>query len=239
MEKFTLWIDTFGNTTAPEEWRLKSSIEMQRLYYIKSGKGRYQENGCMKDFIPGKIYLFPYNLQARFETDSEEPIDHIYFDFVSMPPIISKSPIIYEAIEYPEIMKMVQLMDILSASVKRDHMDILYSVLDLLLRLLWNRKPLPFSTDTVVCEVQNYIHQHYAEYITIAQLAAFSHLEENYFIRRFKNEVGQTPYAYLKRYRLLRAREYIAKGKTVAQTAALVGYENASSLTRALHSLAD
>lgn len=240
MEKVTLQIDTFGNGTAPAEWRLKSSVEMQRLYYIKGGKGRYlDENKCMKDFISGKIYLFPYNLQARFETDAEDPIDHIYFDFISMPPIISKCPITYDTSKHPEIMKVVQLINMISSSMKMDRTDIRYSVLELLLSLLSDIKPLPFSTDSMVCEVQSYIQQHYAEPISIAQLAASSHFEENHFIRRFKEAVGQTPYAYLKRYRLLRAREYIANGKTITQTAALVGYENASSLSRALHSLTE
>jgi len=68
----------------------------------------------------------------------------------------------------------------------------------------------------------------------VSDLSTRAGFEQNYFIRRFKNVMGVTPYAYLRSYRLLKARELMAGGCTVARAAELVGYENASSLSRAL-----
>ena len=56
----------------------------------------------------------------------------------------------------------------------------------------------------------------------------------NAFIRHFKRVMGQTPYAYIKDYRLMKATELLSQGVTVARAAELVGYENGSSLSRAL-----
>lgn len=48
--------------------------------------------------------------------------------------------------------------------------------------------------------------------------------------------MGQTPYAYLRTYRLALAKQAIASGNTLTQAAEKGGYQNAASLSRALRS---
>lgn len=57
------------------------------------------------------------------------------------------------------------------------------------------------------------------------------------FIRRFRRVVGQTPYAYLRTYRLALARQALASGDTLTQAAEKVGYQDAASLSRALRAM--
>ena len=45
----------------------------------------------------------------------------------------------------------------------------------------------------------------------------------------------QTPYTYLKNYRLFKARNLLLEGVSAEKAAERVGYESAASLTRALN----
>lgn len=49
--------------------------------------------------------------------------------------------------------------------------------------------------------------------------------------------MGQTPYAYLRTYRLALARQALASGDTLTQAAEKVGYQDAASLSRALRAM--
>ncbi len=78
--------------------------------------------------------------------------------------------------------------------------QILYRLLHLILLLLSNVVPIPYTTDEAVVTSLDYIHKNYNEPISIKDLCALVSLSENQFIRRFKNVMGKTPYAYLRSY---------------------------------------
>ena len=96
--------------------------------------------------------------------------------------------------------------------------------------------PLPFVHDEVILRTVDYMEENLSspEPLRVKELAKRAGFEENYFIRRFKNALGMTPYAFLRSRRLYKARELIADGMSVTHAAEAVGYENASSLSRAL-----
>ena len=255
MTNISMFIDLAGKGVAPADWHQARSINIQRLYYIKSGTGYYiGEDGTRTRFIPGRIYLHPYNLRHRFITCADDRIDHLFFDFLSTPPIISPEPLCYDVRPATPLMHMVELLDSLlrerrtgmralekysytagaGAGSHEEYGQTIYTLLQALLMLLSNERELPFASDPMVIDTLEYIRENYAAPISVGELAARAGFEVNYFIRRFGKVMGLTPYAYLRSYRLLRAGELISGGVTIARAAELVGYENASSLSRAL-----
>lgn len=255
MTDIKLFIDTAGSTLTPQGWYILHKVKMQRLYYIKGGTGTYSCDGkAPKPFEVGKIYLFPYNVNISFDAKTEDPIDHIYFDFVSAPPIISDGPVVYEVQEGSAIHKALLLADQLFSEYHAwslfqspiphitsaepgsydEQRQTMYQMLKVLLILLSAKAEIPFSTDEVINDTVEYIRKNYMTPITIKKLAIRAGLEENYFIRRFKSVMGQTPYAYLKSHRLLCASELITNGASLSQASEMVGYENPSSLSRAM-----
>jgi len=250
----SLFIDVVGAGTVPPGWYVRDRIKKQRLYYIRSGKGSFTDAaGNRIPFESGKIYIHPYNLVAEYESDPDDPIDHIYFDFISSPPIISDTPPVYEvksgsALEHTiraveamlsELGKHQRFADvtvhwrILTGDSEYSH--IFRHVLSLILFELSVIKPLPFSSDETVNKTLEYIKINYNTPITVSELAELAGFELNYFIRLFKKVMGMTPHAYLRSYRLLKAKALISQGKTLSEASALVGYESASSLSRALN----
>lgn len=233
---FSLQISTFGQGAAPPGWALANSTEMQRLYYIKGGAGRYLcTDGQYESFRHDCFYLFPYNFHACFQSSVAEPVDHVYFDFISMPPILAAAPLCIPA-NTKTLAHLAQLLVDTTAGHNRSDYDTGHALLTLTLQLLNEESVLPFYTDEVVSETLRRIWNDYAVPLHISELAAAVHLEENHFIRRFRRTMGQTPYAYLRTYRLALAKQAIASGNTLTQAAEKVGYQNAASLSRALRS---
>lgn len=245
MIPFSVHLSNYGDGTAPTEWWLYPVIRIQRLYYIKSGSGFYLgEDGRHLPFIPGKIYITPYNLHDSFQNSSDDPIDHVYFDFITTPPIIAPEPLIYDVPFESSIQAMMTLIRYTyaeAATVEKRHTPEMRQLMEQLLKsmliMLSMIRLIPFSDDAAICDTLEYIRNNYAAQISVRELAAKAGFDATYFIRRFREIMGVTPYAYLRSYRLLRAGELIAGGATIAQAAEAVGYENASSLSRALKSI--
>lgn len=255
MENVNLYVSNFGSRRTSSDWPLRYPTKLQRLYYIKGGAGRYmQADGSCSDFVPGMVYLFPYNLRAHFINSPDDPIDHLYIDFISTPPIIAPEPIRYDAPANGKIAAVISLLEetihpfmkfepfdayidhILSARSGSvgEQKQIIYQLFKALLMILSAQREIPFSSDVAICETLEFIRKNYSKRITLGDLAQIANFEETYFIHRFKSVMGQTPYAYLKTYRLMRAQELLFNGAKLSTAAGMVGYENASSLSRAL-----
>ena len=220
------------------QWHLNQQVEMQRLYYILGGSGGYyDQSGHLQSFDKGQIYLFPYNLYQQFVSDAQNPVRHLYFDFLSTPPVIAPATIKIDVSRNPELKSALELaIQILSVRPKSSlpESPLCTNLLQLLLSLIQERHPLPFHTDSVVCQCLETIQNNFSQPLTVSQLAADAGFEQNYFIRRFRNIMQQTPYAYLRNYRLIQARKLLQAGLSMSEVAVKVGFECPASLGRAL-----
>ncbi len=74
-----------------------------------------------------------------------------------------------------------------------------------------------------------YIHAYYNTNITIEDICNEVHVSPFYFIRTFKKKMGVTPYQYLLKLRIQKAKELLKLGQySVSETAALCGFVNLS-----------
>ena len=82
-------------------------------------------------------------------------------------------------------------------------------------------------------DVVRYIRQHYAEPVTVAELAEVCHLSEYYFMRFFKQHMNMTCVEYLNQYRLELAAARLVSGKeSVTDIALDTGFRNISYFNR-------
>lgn len=78
-----------------------------------------------------------------------------------------------------------------------------------------------------------YIREHYAEDLTLADVAGHVGLSENYFSNLFKAETGENMTAYVNRIRIERARYYLTHtGMKVYEVSEQVGYKNTTYFSR-------
>jgi len=95
-----------------------------------------------------------------------------------------------------------------------------------------NRK-LSTEAQQLVRQAMAYIHQHYAEPISRADLARRVALSEDYLTSCFRKELGVTPIAYLNRYRVNRARQLLTDtDQSVTEIALQVGFSDSGYFSR-------
>jgi len=81
---------------------------------------------------------------------------------------------------------------------------------------------------------REYIHDHRFESISIDELASLTMMSKFHFLRSFKAMFNTTPYGYLLELKLAAAREFLEKGYSLKETAALVGYSDPKNLRKQL-----
>jgi AraC-like DNA-binding protein len=100
------------------------------------------------------------------------------------------------------------------------------------------RKPGVSPSQVTVWTVK-YISNHFSETISLAALASGAQLSKYHFLRKFRQEAGMTPGAYLKRYRIVQAMDYLTGTRhTVKKIGRMVGYRDPAAFSRAFTQLA-
>lgn len=91
----------------------------------------------------------------------------------------------------------------------------------------------PVSADPRIRAVLRLIETRYAEALTVDDLARAAGVSRFHMSRLFRDELGMSPYQYLLRIRLERARELIATGQRVTDAALSVGFSDLGRFARA------
>lgn len=94
-------------------------------------------------------------------------------------------------------------------------------------------KPQSARIDTFkLNQVKDFIEEHLAEDLTIADIAAVVHISQFHFARAFKTATGESPYRYLTQRRIERAKILLSVTRlAVAEVAHRVGFYNQSHFT--------
>jgi AraC-like DNA-binding protein len=80
-------------------------------------------------------------------------------------------------------------------------------------------------------QARRYIDEHFAQGVSLNELAQHVALSPYYFLRVFRAEVGMPPYAYLESVRVRQAQRLIETGKSLAEVAAETGFSSQSHMT--------
>lgn len=85
----------------------------------------------------------------------------------------------------------------------------------------------------LVFQAMGFIHEHYREQISRADIAGNLNVNEQYLSRCFNKEIGIGPMAYLSRYRIEQAKRMLEEGKySITQVALEVGLSSQSYFSR-------
>ena len=95
------------------------------------------------------------------------------------------------------------------------------------------------SPSRVAVRTVKYISNHFAEPVKLDDLARGAQLSKYHFLRKFHQEAGMTPGAYLKRYRIVQAMDYLTGTRhTVKKIGRMVGYRDPAAFSRAFTQVA-
>lgn len=80
--------------------------------------------------------------------------------------------------------------------------------------------------------VRDYLKSHYAENVSLSQLAAVANLSPFHLLRVFRERVGVPPHEYQTQLRIVHARRLIHRGHSISQAAHESGFFDQSHLSR-------
>lgn len=92
--------------------------------------------------------------------------------------------------------------------------------------------PRPVCFAPLLCSVRAYIQHNMSQRITVEDLAGIANLKAFQLIRVFHREYATTPYAFVLRIRVERAKELLKLGVRIADAAVDTGFSDQSHLTR-------
>ncbi len=92
--------------------------------------------------------------------------------------------------------------------------------------------PVASDCSATVQAILRFVQQHYAEPITIGQLADIARLSPSRLSANFRREMGMPPYRYICQLRIRAAQHLLATGRPAAEVAAEVGFFDQSHMHR-------
>lgn len=105
-------------------------------------------------------------------------------------------------------------------------------------RLLFDSDQLPQPTSALVKQTIAYFHQHYMRPFSRWELADALSVSEDYLSRVFRQEMGLSPWQYLNRYRILRAKALLSHSAAdIKIVARQVGFTDPAYFSRVFHKI--
>jgi AraC-like DNA-binding protein/CheY-like chemotaxis protein len=105
-------------------------------------------------------------------------------------------------------------------------------------RTLAGEDVMPPQTGALAKRTLAYLHQHYDRPLSREEVAAGIGVNEDYLTRVFSREIGISPWDYLNRYRIFRAKELLIQtDKSISQIARQVGFSDPAYFSRVFRKL--
>ncbi|MBN1119541.1 MAG: substrate-binding domain-containing protein [Anaerolineae bacterium] len=103
---------------------------------------------------------------------------------------------------------------------------------------LFGTATLPPQTSALIKRTVAYLHQNYWKSLSRADLAEYIGMSEDYLSRAFSQELGISPWDYLNRYRIFRAKELLIQtDNSISQVARRVGFSDPAYFSRVFRKL--
>lgn len=237
-------------------WRLEPRVlPNHQVWLILSGSGRLTVAGIAHPLRGGAVALVPQAVPHWAEHDPGSPLQCYVLHFetrvlgahtpgalAALPPLLWPEPEIMQELE-----AAAALMSREVGYRSPDHVLLANAAITHLLGLLWSvDAALHRSGDvstalaghTRLEPVLAYIADHFSTPLTLAELAVVAGVSPTHLCHLFRNAVGLSPFQYLQRYRMRRAR--VLLGTTdlvVADVGRRVGFADPAYFSRAFRRL--
>jgi AraC-like DNA-binding protein len=173
-------------------------------------------------FVYRAMYPEAELLQQIASDISERPRDVPFFP----------TPVVHDKLLVGEILALHKALENAAPTLEQES-RFLWTLGHLILRHADSRPPVKSirAERHEVRRIRRYLDEHYADDVTLEQLASLVHWSPFYLLRVFRREVGLPPHAYLENVRVRRAQDLLLRGLPLAQIAYDTGFSSQSHLT--------
>jgi AraC-like DNA-binding protein len=232
---------------APSGWKWKNlQNSYWRLYLNDSAGATIRLSQTEYQLQPNQFYFVPAGV--RFDTDLSITLGHFYvhFDIIGLPSIAMREffdgvlAVPTEKLLLQKAYGLVECLKVDETPNLARQCQVKALVYENLANYLASLDPTQTERSLqlgqalrAVAPALEYIETHLAERLYNGELAALCNLNEDYFIRRFRQSVGQSPGEYIRSQRLKRAaQQLVFTSASLDEIAARTGFGSRFYLTR-------
>jgi AraC-like DNA-binding protein len=220
----------YGNTTAAPDWKLneEAAVGYARVYYVHEAEVLYEDGRVRTSFKPDTLYVLPTSHPYRAWKVSMQSFRCMYMHIDLFPLSVAE---LIERPVFPDT-SMYHYLETIRRLIAEKNVRMIYELADCFAGLL-HGDPHLARPSVRIEKALAYINEHIGETMTLEVLGAVSSYHPNYFLALFKRENGVTPYQYILRLRMQKARSLLREGMRIGEVACAVGFSDASSFARA------
>lgn len=196
----------------------RSDKESFILFYTLAGAGLIEQGDARVTLLPGQALLLNCRTPQSYCTAPDESCWHHYWAHIDGPGVaalaavlnplrITAIPLAQQDAEDGFEALLARVQDGSTASILRQSL-VIHTLLDTLAQRALGQQ-VSASNRALVEKAAAHIRTHYAEELSLDDLAAAAHLSKSYFLRLFRQYMGATPYNYLLCCRITRAKELL------------------------------
>ena len=232
-----------------KHWKNKTDPNINRLFYMTGGTGEYLDGDEMRTFESGKIYFIPSYSGIATYTDDNDRLVHAFVNFKLSPPIVSKKVFCLDPSTSPKLKAATEAFcelckveynartrkTPLSPSEKQE-LELLSALTLFFAESAAETAPDDIINDPVIITALNIIHSSLGKKLTVEEIAKKCYMSTDGFIRKFTRYIGETPYSYIKNFKIRSALLIRSEGATLEEAAEACGYSDAGALLHAISS---
>ena len=236
-----------GSCKAPYNWITSTQASTNRLIYINGGEGGYIKDGVKVPFKKDCLYLITgvahyVPTYTSYKSDQTR-LDHSWANFEIVPPILSKEVFCFDSFEDEEILVALNTFKTLFVkselsngyvNLNETSKKLFKSIVVYLVEKFAEKFNYKIVTDKVILNALKLMNENLEQKQPVSKIAELCHLSTNSFIRRFKKEVGETPYSYLKKLKVRTAQNMRTTSASLEEIAEKCGYSDSSALLHAI-----
>lgn len=195
------------------------------VHYCLSGKGVLYDKFGEHKIGAGELFIIRPDEVTTYTADEDEPWKYVWLGFKGeRASVFSTDRSVYSC----KSDLFVRLLEL--AETSEPSSDIYTSIIYELIYRLFSESE--HSTDTL-SKIRKYVRYNYMLKITAESVAAAFGYERTYLYRIFKKRYDVSIKEYIINVRMENARIFLEKGLTVAETAAITGYNDEFNFSRA------
>lgn len=221
------------------------------LYFLDSGERYHLMDDKLFKLQAGDCILFPPQTMHRSYGDQDMAFSRVVLYF--RPETITSAELLHkllhsQVVYRPDNQELHQLRRIIYAMEEEQnshldcHGECMQSLLNLVMvqLLRMNQESTGILRETRVTKVIQYIHNHYAEDISLKDLSERFYVSEYYLCREFKKSTKRTIVEYIRQTRIMNAKRlFMETDRNVTEVARETGFSNLTHFNRVFREVAD
>ena len=233
---------TGGYFKADSKWNTAEKLKVNKFYYVTEGEFELSIEDKTYIVKKGQLVLIPADLKHSYKLTEKEVMRKYWCHFDAFSGAdnlfnLIKSDLIVDIGTNKELMglfkKLYQYEK--NTNALSDYMSraTLMLIIGKYIESCKNISAEKSTEHSALSSVIKYMNENIHGSITVSELAEFTHLHPNYFIRMFKQYFGSSPIKYFNNLKINSAKEYLQSGKyTIEEISKLLGFNDLYSFSK-------